>query len=125
MKMHSVPDRFIVQLPADTRLREFGVEQGPGALKKNDNGRFVVRDLTDSQRAAIEKAGGRVFDNRPMAIPEPMEVEPLGDRGQWSHPPDHQHARYAWRRHTPRTGYSRAGHRPRHYRQRHCFASRL
>ena len=78
MKMHSVPDRFIVQLPKDMSLEDCGIKQGPGALSTTDKGRYTVKDLDATQRKAVEKAGGRIFENRPMSIPEPATLRKLG-----------------------------------------------
>ena len=69
VKMHSVPDKFIVQLPKDMTLKDCGIQERPAALSKADSGRYVMGDLSAAQRSAIEKMGGSVFENRPMAIP--------------------------------------------------------
>ncbi|MEL7370450.1 MAG: S8 family serine peptidase, partial [Myxococcota bacterium] len=80
VKLHSVADRYIVQLPKDVSLKDCGVESGPGQLSTSDKGRYVLNDLSDSQQEAIAKAGGQVFENRPMSIPEPITARKLEDR---------------------------------------------
>ncbi len=77
-RLHTVADRFIVQLPPNTTLKDCGVQQGPGALSTRDKGRFVVRDLSAADKANIEKMGGQVFENRPMSNPSPAAMKRLG-----------------------------------------------
>ena len=126
MKLHTVPDRYIVQLPPEARPRDFGIESGPSALSMaKKKGRYVVRDMSDSQMEAIRRAGGKIFDNRPMGIPDGGAPRPLGAvvsgitrqtvNSRSTHGVDTLHA--------PR--HSRHRHGPGRHRQRHRSPPRL